>query len=121
MSNPTYIFTLKTKSQKINKITDKHAKIILLDRNKFKLSYIVRELAKLGVCNLLVEGGGEIFTSFINEGLADQIILFRSNYFIGSGGVSVVKNVLKKDKKKFILKHISSLKNNTMEILEKEE
>lgn len=120
ISNPTIIFTLKTKSEKIDKINQKNAKVFLLDRSEFKLSHITKELAKLGVCNLFVEGGGKIFTSFINEDLVDRIILFRSSFFIGSQGVNVVKNIYKKDKTRFTLKHFSILKNNTMEILEKQ-
>ena len=49
----------------------------MLDKKMFKLSNIIEELAKLGVCNLLVEGGGEVFTSFLDEELVDRLIIFR--------------------------------------------
>ena len=90
----------------------------MLEKKRFKLSIIIEELAKQGVCNLLVEGGGEVFTSFLNEGLVDRLIIFRSNYLIGSIGVNAF-NILKCKNKPFKHSHLSIVKNNTMEILEK--
>ena len=92
----------------------------MLDNNKFKLSNIIEELAKLGVCNLLVEGGGEVFTSFLNEDLVDRLIIFRSNYFIGGTGVNAINLLNKKKKITFKPTQLSIVKNNTMEILEKQ-
>ena len=117
--SPTIIFTLKNQNQKIKKIFEKKVKVFMLNKRMFKLSNIIEELAKLGVCNLLVEGGGEIFTSFLNEGLVDRLIIFRSNSLIGGMGVNAI-NVLNKNKKlTFKHKHLSIIRNNTMEILEK--
>ena len=91
----------------------------MFDKKMFKLSNIVEKLAELGVCNLFVEGGGEVFTSFLNEGLVDRLIIFRSNYLIGGKGLNAI-NVLNKNKKiTFNHTHLSVVKNNTMEILEK--
>ena len=42
---------------------------------------------------MLVEGGSKIFTSFINENLADEIMIFRSNYFIGSKGKDMIEKI----------------------------
>ena len=92
----------------------------MLDNNKFKLSNIIKELAKLGVCNLLVEGGGEVFTSFLNEDLVDRLVIFRSNYFIGGKGVNATNLLNKKKKITFKPTKLSIVKNNTMEILEKQ-
>ena len=74
----------------------------------------------MGVCNLLVEGGREIFTSFINQDLVDKIIIFRSNYFIGSHGLNLVDYLSEIKRKKYTLKHQSNLENNSMEVFEKE-
>ena len=120
---PTFIFTLKNKNKNKNlimeQITKKKVKVFMFDKKMFKLSNIIEELAKRGVCNLLVEGGGEVFTSFLNDGLVDRIIIFRSNFFIGGMGVNAL-NVLNRNKKiTFKSVHLSIVKNNTMEILEK--
>ena len=119
-TNQTFIFTIKNENQIIKKIQKKKVKVFMLNNNMFKLSYIIQELAKLGVCNLLVEGGGEVFTSFLNEDLVDRLVIFRSNYFIGGEGVNATNLLNKKKKITFKPKQLSIVKNNTMEILEKQ-
>ena len=118
--NRTFIFTIKNENQIIKKIQKKKVKVFMLDKKMFKLSNIIEELAKLGVCNLLVEGGGEVFTSFLNEELVDRLIIFRSNYFIGGTGVNAINLLNKKKKITFKPTQLSIVKNNTMEILEKQ-
>ena len=116
--NRTFVFTIKNKNQIIEKIKKKKVKVFMIDKKMFKLSNIIEELAKLGVCNLLVEGGGEVFTSFLNEEFVDRLIIFRSNYLIGGTGVNAI-NLLSKKKITFKPTQVSIVKNNTMEILEK--
>ena len=118
--NRTFIFTIKNENQIIKKIQKKKVKVFMLDKKMFKLSNIIEELAKLGVCNLLVEGGGEVFTSFLDEELVDRLIIFRSNYFIGGTGVNAINLLNKKKKITFKPTQLSIVKNNTMEILEKQ-
>jgi len=117
--NRTFIFTIKNENQIIKKIQKKKVKVFMLDKKMFKLSNIIEELAKLGVCNLLVEGGGEVFTSFLDEELVDRLIIFRSNYFIGGTGVNAINLLNIKKKITFKPTQLSIVKNNTMEILEK--
>ena len=116
---PTIIFTLKNEKNNILKFKKKHVKFFLLDKNNFNLTYILTELAKLGIQNLLVEGGGKIFTSFINEDVVDKIIIFRSDFFVGSEGVDLVNYMNKKKIRKFIIQQQDLLGNNTLEILKR--
>ena len=118
--NRTFIFTIKNENPIIKKIQKKKVKVFMFDKKMFKLSNIIKELAKLGVCNLLVEGGGEVFTSFLDEELVDRLIIFRSNYFIGGTGVNAINLLNKKKKITFKPTQLSIVKNNTMEILEKQ-
>lgn len=48
---------------------------------------IARSLANLGVTRLLVEGGGRIIASFIQAGLIDRLLSFRSNSVMGGDGL----------------------------------
>ena len=48
----------------------------------------MRDLNKLGIIQLMVEGGSEIFTSFIKQGLFNEIILYQGNSLIGTNGKS---------------------------------
>ena len=68
---------------------------------------------------MLVEGGSKIFTSFINENLADEIMIFRSNYFIGSKGKDMIEKIYTTNNTSgsFILKKNFQLGNDSLEIL----
>ena len=61
-----------------------------------------------------------VFTSFLDEELVDRLIIFRSNYFIGGTGVNAINLLNKKKKITFKPTQLSIVKNNTMEILEKQ-
>ena len=97
----------------------KLGKIIILEKKEFNLKNIMYKLAKLGICNLLVEGGSKIFTSFLNENLYDEVMIFRSSGFIGSTGQSAISNLnLSRVKKKLTLKQIYQIEDNSLEVLE---
>ncbi|MBD3380440.1 MAG: bifunctional diaminohydroxyphosphoribosylaminopyrimidine deaminase/5-amino-6-(5-phosphoribosylamino)uracil reductase RibD [Candidatus Omnitrophica bacterium] len=59
-------------------------------KGKVSLRSGLRELAGRGVVNALVEGGGELAGSFVDEGLLDEVKFFISPRIIG-GGYSSVK------------------------------
>ena len=80
------------------------------------MSNILNKLAKFGICNLLVEGGSKIFTSFLNEGLVDQLIIFRSNFFIGPQGQEMFSDKLKLRQNFFFISNVLNVENNIMEI-----
>ena len=67
----------------------------------------------------MVEGGSEIFTSFIKENFVDEIIIFRSNYFIGSQGKDIFNNESRNFKNSFLFKNTTSVLDNNLEILTK--
>ena len=91
----------------------------MIKKNKIKLSDVLNYLAKLNIFNLLVEGGSKIFTSFLNENLADEIIIFRSNFFIGDKGKDMIEKIYKNNKQReFVLKKQFQIDNNSLEILE---
>lgn len=76
------------RKRKIKKIVSLGAKIIFVKENsdgKINLKSALRELAKNEISSLIVEGGSEIYTSFIKENLYDKIILFISPKILGTG------------------------------------
>ncbi len=116
---PTIIFTEKVGPKIVSEIKKKNLKIIVIKKNKIKLSDVLNYLAKLNIFNLLVEGGSKIFTSFLNENLADEIIIFRSNFFIGDKGKDMIEKIYKNNKQReFVLKKQFQIDNNSLEILE---
>ncbi len=50
---------------------------------RVSLSEICAELRKREIMSVLVEGGGEIHSSFLKEGLFDKVVLFYGPLFIG--------------------------------------
>ena len=49
------------------------------------LKKALSRLAEIGVTSVLVEGGGEVFTSFIGQALYDKLSLFHAPIFVGTG------------------------------------
>lgn len=83
-----------SKERKIKKIRSKGVKIIFVknEKGKLDLKTALKELAKIKITSMLVEGGSEIFTSFIKENLFDNIFLFVSPKLLGSG-LPIVENL----------------------------
>jgi len=77
------IFTTKlTPPKKIREIKKK-AKVLVLGKEKIKLSKALEILYKLGVKALMVEGGGELIYSLFKEDLIDEINLKIGNLIFG--------------------------------------
>lgn len=55
----------------------------LVYQNK-KLSFILKDLGKKGVMNLLVEGGGKVHASFLNQNFAHEVALFWAPMMTGT-------------------------------------
>ncbi len=68
---------------------------------KVDLRYLLNQLARLEIVNLLVEGGGKIIGSLFDEGLVDKVMFFIAPKIIG-GDKSIVsvggKGVMSLDK-----------------------
>jgi diaminohydroxyphosphoribosylaminopyrimidine deaminase/5-amino-6-(5-phosphoribosylamino)uracil reductase len=81
---------------KILEVKEKSGQINLRD--------MMKKIAKLGITNILVEGGGTLIGSLFDEGLVDKVLFFISPKIIGGKdaissvmgrGVSRVDNALK--------------------------
>ncbi|MBX2976881.1 MAG: bifunctional diaminohydroxyphosphoribosylaminopyrimidine deaminase/5-amino-6-(5-phosphoribosylamino)uracil reductase RibD [Ignavibacteriaceae bacterium] len=76
------------KSRKINLLQRKGVRIIFVKSNnkgKINLTSALKDLSKLGINSILVEGGSRVFSSFINENLFDEVKLFVCPKFLGDG------------------------------------
>ncbi len=89
----TIIFTGKIdKGIKVEKLRERGIKIISLNsdlKRDLNLEEVLGKLAEMNISSVLVEGGGEIFTSFIKNNLYDKISIFISPIIIGAGVQSV--------------------------------
>lgn len=76
------------RKRKIRKLTSLGVKIIAVKQDadgKLNLKSLLRELTKIGITSVLVEGGSEIFSSFVKENLFDDIKLFIAPKILGNG------------------------------------
>lgn len=94
-----------SRTRRIKKLNSFGATVLFARENrdgKINLKSALQELAKHQLASVLVEGGNEIYTSFLRENLFDNIILFISPKILGPGlpfvndfGKATLKNALK--------------------------
>src|SRR6185312_1949868 len=91
-SVPPIIFTTKNADPKKHKIlTEMNAKVVVVDSThdrRINLSSMLEKLFNFGIKTVMVEGGREIITSFVNENLADKVMITLAPIFVG--GLSVL-------------------------------
>lgn len=83
------------KKGRIKKLNSLGAEILFVKENrdgKINLKSTLRELAKIQIASVLVEGGSGIYSSFIKENLYDNIFLFITPKILGSG-LQIVNNM----------------------------
>ncbi|NQS99000.1 MAG: bifunctional diaminohydroxyphosphoribosylaminopyrimidine deaminase/5-amino-6-(5-phosphoribosylamino)uracil reductase RibD [candidate division Zixibacteria bacterium] len=94
---PTIIFTSDNVPQdKIGAYTDLGSKVIqtpLHPSGYLSLPDILKHLGRLGVTTVLVEGGATVFTSFLNQELADRLMVVIAPKIIGADGIPVIGNL----------------------------
>jgi len=80
--------SVKTNSQMVEKITKKGAEVLGYPdtQNQSNLYFVLDELGKRGLQQLLVEGGPTVIGSFLKEQLADEIVVYISTKILGSQG-----------------------------------
>lgn len=77
-----------SKKNKIKKLSELGVRIIFVKKNgngKLNLKNVLKELAILEITSVLVEGGSEIFSSFVKQNLFDEIMVFTSPKILGNG------------------------------------
>jgi diaminohydroxyphosphoribosylaminopyrimidine deaminase/5-amino-6-(5-phosphoribosylamino)uracil reductase len=80
----------------VDKITQKGAQILTVPamQGKCDLKFLLDELSRRGVQQLLVEGGPTVLVSFLKEQLADEIIVYIELKILGlQGGVSLSESL----------------------------
>ena len=83
--NNTIIFYNKANKQKIALFKKKGIKLIKSNLNKMKyfdLKLVLKKLYKIGIRNILVEGGNNLSGSFLKNKLFNQFYLFKSPKFL---------------------------------------
>jgi diaminohydroxyphosphoribosylaminopyrimidine deaminase/5-amino-6-(5-phosphoribosylamino)uracil reductase len=70
---------------KVERLEKKGARIWILDskRGRVDLRSCLAKLSEMGMMSLMVEGGSQVYGSFLDEGLVDKLLLFLSPKLIG--------------------------------------
>ena len=71
----------------------KKAKIIICGKDKVDLCALMKELSKMGINSLMVEGGGTLISSMLNQNLADEIYVAVAPQITSKGIKFVEKEV----------------------------
>ena len=83
---------IKTNHQAVEKISQKGAELLAVptEQGKCALDFLMNELSKRNIAQLLVEGGPTVITSFLKQRLADEIVVYIAPKILGSqGSVSI--------------------------------
>jgi len=89
--NKTIVITSeknKSKLKKINKLEKLGVKVLFVKsdaQGRMQLKSVLKEIAKLQISSILVEGGSKIYSSFLKQKLFDDIFLFVSPKILGNG------------------------------------
>ena len=80
--------TVRTYSEIVAQITKKGAEVLAYPdaQGRSNLYFLLDELSKRGVAQLLVEGGPRVLTSFLKEGLADEVVVYIAPKILGAQG-----------------------------------
>ncbi|MEJ2634545.1 MAG: bifunctional diaminohydroxyphosphoribosylaminopyrimidine deaminase/5-amino-6-(5-phosphoribosylamino)uracil reductase RibD [Calditrichia bacterium] len=89
----TIIFTVQSAEHpRVRELLQREIQVITIDpdsHGRVNIASVLERLAELKIASVLVEGGGEIFTSFIRERLFDKVSIFIAPILIGNGIQSV--------------------------------
>lgn len=86
---PLAIATVTPDSREAHALMATGARVIACEEHdaRIALPELLEDLAALGVSSVLVEGGAAVARSFLEEGLADRVIVFESDVVIGANGI----------------------------------
>jgi diaminohydroxyphosphoribosylaminopyrimidine deaminase/5-amino-6-(5-phosphoribosylamino)uracil reductase len=85
-SKTILVTTEKASPEKIERLRRRGAKVWRLgsERGKIDLESCLARLGGMGMMSLLVEGGSQVYGSFLDEGLVDKLVLFLAPRLIGN-------------------------------------
>jgi diaminohydroxyphosphoribosylaminopyrimidine deaminase/5-amino-6-(5-phosphoribosylamino)uracil reductase len=92
----TYAGSVAANSEKIQSLEKAGVEILAFGdlQGKSNLAFVLDELAKRGIEQLLVEGGPKILASFLREGLADELCVYVAPKVFGGAGAADLAQAL---------------------------
>ncbi len=100
--------TKKANKKKVKQLQQKGAKVIIINqkRGMIDLKALMKELGKLEITSIMIEGGAELNAEALRSGIVDKILFFISPKMIGKGLGAIGDLGIKKVDKSINLKNI---------------
>lgn len=99
------IFTLdRSSKKKAQALREKGVEVVLLHSDRIELRQVLSWLGEQNIASVMLEGGGTLLTSMIEEGLVDKILLTISSKLVGGKtapslfqgkGIDLIKDALR--------------------------
>ena len=83
---PTYVVTIKRNPEKAKDIEDKGAHVLLVSKDetgRVAIAELLNKLGEMKIDSILVEGGGEVNSSFIKAGAVNKVYVYIGNRIFG--------------------------------------
>lgn len=78
-------------TEKYKKLKDKNVKFILIHGKEFEIYIVMKEIKKLGIDSVLVEGGSKVISHILREKLVDEGVFFIAPKILGdSNAVPII-------------------------------
>jgi len=111
LNNSPIIATANHKNnQKLKRLEKLGVKVLKSrtdSKNMINLKSLLKELGKLNIAYILVEGGSTVAASFLRSKLVDRVIFFYSPRILGADGISMIGNLkIKKVKDSINIKNV---------------
>ncbi len=93
---PTLIVTTRQAYEKHKGILDKGAELFIAEdeHGKCNLAALLDELGKRNIQRLLIEGGATVITSFVEQKLADEAIVYTAPKTLGKKGAAAISKAM---------------------------
>jgi len=104
--------TNKANKAKIKKLQHKGVNVLIVNTKKgmVDLDDLMKQLGKLEITSVMIEGGAELNSEAIKAGIVDKILFFLAPSVIGSGLGAIGDLGITKVDRSIQLKHLSSKK-----------
>jgi diaminohydroxyphosphoribosylaminopyrimidine deaminase/5-amino-6-(5-phosphoribosylamino)uracil reductase len=100
--HPLLIYTLEesvaARPEIAEKIKQKGAELLAYQviQGRSNLHFLLDELSKRGIAHLLAEGGPRVLTSFLKEGLVDEVVVYIAPRILGAQGSAEITGPMAK-------------------------
>ncbi|MDF1612191.1 bifunctional diaminohydroxyphosphoribosylaminopyrimidine deaminase/5-amino-6-(5-phosphoribosylamino)uracil reductase RibD [Stygiobacter electus] len=118
-SRTIIIGSANANKEKKEKFREKNIEIIEIEPIKthyIELINVLRSLSKNNITSLLIEGGGEVFSAFVKNNLADEIMILTAPINLGYG-----IDIISFNKEDYILHYKEMIGNDLLTIYKKKE